>query len=225
MGREGLMRTLFTRSDFKFVLAAAICAYGAMSARSEDHPKQPKSNNEIAHCKRIHNEMMRMRCYEEMNSKIAPLQRQPVPSGTWQVTRTPNPAGGPDAISISKITNVIPPDQNIAGIMLRCGEGATTEVVVVLVTPLPSRSHPKVTVTAGTTTTEFTASVVTPGTLVLLPEKASALLKDTWQAAPELAVSIMDGHRSLQDIIPLNDISTAIATLQSNCPKAVHRAK
>jgi hypothetical protein len=166
-----------------------------------------------------------MRCYEEMNAKIAPLQRQPVPSGTWQVRRTPNPAGGPDAISISKISNVIPADQNIAGIMLRCGEGATTEVVVVLVTALPARSHPKVTVTAGTTTTEFTATVVTPGTLVLLPEKASALLEDTWQAVPELAVSIMDGHRSLQDIIPLNDISTAIATLQSNCPKAVHGAK
>jgi hypothetical protein len=219
------MRKVFMRSDFKFVLAAAICAYGAISVRGEDHPKQSKSNNEIEHCKRIHNEMMRMRCYEEINAKIAPPRRQPGAGGTWQVTRTPNRAGGPDAISISKITNVIPPDQNIAGIMLRCGEGATTEVVVVLVTTLPSRTHPKVTVTAGTTTTEFTASVVTPGTLVLLPEKASALLKDTWQAAPELAVSIMDGHHSLRGIIPLDDISAAIATLQSNCPKAVHGAK
>jgi hypothetical protein len=219
------MRKLFMRSDFNFVLAAAICAYGAISARGEDHPKQPKSNIEIEHCKRIHNEMMRMRCYEEINAKIAPPQRQSVPSGTWQVTRTPNPHGGPDAISISKITNVIPSDQNIAGIMLRCGEGATTDVVVVLVTPLPSRTHPKVTVTAGTTTTELTASVVTPGTLVLLPEKASALLEDTWQAAPELAVSIMDGHRSLRGIIPLDDISAAIATLRSHCPKAVHGAK
>jgi hypothetical protein len=61
--------------------------------------------------------------------------------------------------------------------------------------------------------------------LVLLPEKASALLEKTWQSVPELAVSITDNNRSLRGVIPLNDISTAIQTLQSNCPKAVHGRK
>ena len=106
--------------------------------------------------------------------------------------------------------------------MLRCGEGATTQVLVVLIDPLPPRTHPKVTVVAGATTTEFTASVVTPGALVLLPEKACALVEGAWESVPELSVSISENRRSLHGVIPLADISTAMQTLRSNCPKAVH---
>ena len=110
-------------------------------------------------------------------------------------------------------------DHDIAGLMLRCGEGATTEVLVVLVEPLPARTHQKVTVVAGRTTTEFTGSIVTSGALVLLPEKASALVENAWQSVPELTVAIADNHRSLHGVIPLADIGTAMRTLQSNCPE------
>jgi hypothetical protein len=109
--------------------------------------------------------------------------------------------------------------------MLRCAEGATTEVVVVLATSLPLRTHPKVTIIAGPTTTELVASVLAPGALVLLPEKASALLERTWQSVPELTVSITERQRSLRGIIPLDDISSAMQTLQSNCPSAIHSRK
>jgi hypothetical protein len=101
--------------------------------------------------------------------------------------------------------------------MLRCAEGATIEVLVVLIKPLPLRTHPKVTVVAGATTTEFTASVVTPGVLVLLPEKASAFVEHAWRSIPELAVAIAEDHRSLHGVIPLADIGAATETLQSNC--------
>jgi hypothetical protein len=74
---------------------------------------------------------------------------------------------------------------------------------------------------AGATTTEFTASVVMPGVLVLLPEKASALVDHAWQSIPELAVAIAEDHRSLHDVIPLADISTAMPTLQWNCLRQV----
>jgi len=80
--------------------------------------------------------------------------------------------------------------------MLRCGEGATTEVLPVLFEPLPPRTHPKVTFSAGATTTELTGSVVTPGALVLLPEKASALVERAWRSIPELAVAISEDRRS-----------------------------
>jgi hypothetical protein len=96
--------------------------------------------------------------------------------------------------------------------MLRCGDGATTEVLVILIEPLPPRTHPKVTVVAGAKTTEFTGSVATPGALV-----ASALVEDAWQSIPELAVAIAANHRSLHGVIPLADIRTAMQTLQSNC--------
>ena len=105
--------------------------------------------------------------------------------------------------------------------MLRCGEGATTQVLVVVIKPLPLLAHPKVTVMAAATTTEFTASVVTPGTLVLLPEKASALVEDAWQSVPELAGIDLEEPPLTPWWDPLADISTAMRTLQSNCPTAV----
>jgi hypothetical protein len=141
---------------------------------------------------------------------------------TWRLSRTPNPAGGPDTISITKLADTTRSDHDVAGLMLRCGEGATTEVLVVLIEPLPPRTHPKVTVVAGAMTTKFTGSVVTPGPLVLLPEKASALVEHAWQSTPELAVEITENDRSLHGVIPLTDISTAMQTLQSNCSKAPH---
>jgi hypothetical protein len=109
--------------------------------------------------------------------------------------------------------------------MLRCAEGATTNVLVVLAAPLPARTHPKVTVAAGATTTEFIASVVPGGALVLLPEKASALVEKTWQSVPELAVSITDNQNAIRGVIPLADISTAMRELQSNCPNLVRGRK
>ena len=211
---------------FSLGLAATICICWMITttaALCQDSRKPTKLNSEVEHCRRIKDERARMRCEKEENSRPsanAP-QQQPAEPGTWQLARTPNPAGGPDSISIAKISNTTGSDKDIAGLMLRCGEGATTQVLVVLIKPLPLLAHPKVTVVAAATTTEFTASVVTPGTLVLLPEKASALVEDAWQSVPELAVSISENRRSLHGVIPLADISTAMRTLQSNCPTAV----
>ena len=208
----------FIRAHFTFCIAAAFCAFWLTSACCQEAAKQPKLNSEVERCRRINNEHMQMHCFEQINSKAAPVpQQQSTASGTWQLARTPNPSGGRDSISITKIANPTPSEQKVAGIMLRCAEGATTNVLIVLAAPLPLRDHPKVIVVAGAGTTEFIASVVPPGTLVLLPEKASALVEKTWQAVPELAVSIKDNNRALRGVIPLEDISNAMQTLQSNC--------
>jgi hypothetical protein len=53
-------------------------------------------------------------------------------------------------------------------------------------------------------------------------EKASALVEDAWQSIPELVVTITESRHSLHGVIPLTDIGTAMAILQSNCPKAAH---
>jgi hypothetical protein len=221
------MRRFSTGAHVTLGLAVVICIYWMITttaALCQDSRKPTKLNSEVEHCRRIKDERARMRCEKEENSRPsanAP-QQQPAEPGTWQLARTPNPAGGPDSISIAKISNTTGSDQDIAGLMLRCGEGATAQVLVVLIEPLPLRTHPKVTVVAGATTTEFIASVMTPGVLVLLPEKASALVEAAWQSVPELAVSISENRRSLHGVIPLAEISTALQTLQSNCPKAVH---
>jgi hypothetical protein len=205
---------------------AAICATWiivATSAVGQDSGKPAKPNSEVEHCGGTKDERARTRCHEEGNSSVPTNLSKEQPNGleTWQLAHTPNPAGGPDTISITKLTDESRSDHDVAGLMLRCGEGATTEVLVVLTKPLPPRTHPKVTVVAGATTTQFTASVVAPGALVLLPEKASALVEDAWQSIPELAVAIAENHRLLHGVIPLADVRTAMQTLQSNCPKAV----
>jgi hypothetical protein len=204
---------------------AAICAAWTIAPSSAvclDARKAAKPDSEAQHCQTTKKDSARLPCYKEGNAggPVRQSQQQPIESATWQLARTPNPAGGPDSISIAKIAATPQSDQDVTGLMLRCAEGATTEVLVVLIKPLPLRTHPKVTVVAGATTTQFTASVAAPGVLVLLPEKASALVEHAWQSIPELAVTIAEDHRSLHGTIPLADINTAMKTLQSNCPKA-----
>jgi hypothetical protein len=214
------------RAHCTFCIAGAICGFWLTSARCQEAARQPKLNSEVERCRRINNEHMRTHCLEEINSKAAPVpQQQPTVPGTWQLARTPNPSGGPDSISITKIANPTPSEQDVAGLMLRCAEGATTDVLIVLAAPLPPRTHPKVTVAAGATTTEFIATVVPSGALVLLPEKASALVEKTWQSVPELAVSITDNNHAIRGVIPLEGISNAMQELQSNCPKVVRGRK
>jgi hypothetical protein len=203
--------------------SAAICAAWTIAlspAVGQDFRKTAKLNSEVQHCQpNQKKDAARMPCYKEGNSSGPMSQQQPVEPGTWQLARTPDPARGRESFSITKIADATRSDHDVAGLMLRCGEGATTEVLVVLIDPLRPRTHPKVTVSAGATTTEFTASVVTPGALVLLPEKASALVERAWRTIPELAVAITEDHHSLRGVIPLADISTAMQILQSNCLK------
>ena len=202
--------------------SAAICAAWTIvpsSAVCQDSRKTAKLSTEVHHCQTAKKDSPRRPCYKEGNSSGPMSQQRPAEPRTWQLARTPDPARGRESFSITKIADANRSDHDVAGLMLRCGEGATTEVLVVLAEPLRSRTHPKVTVSAGATTTPFTASVVTPGDLVLLPEKASALVEHAWRSTAELAVAITDDHHSLRGVIPLTDISAAMQTLQSNCLK------
>ena len=202
--------------------SAAICAAWTVvpsSAICQDSRKTAKLSTEVQRCQTSKKDSPRMPCFKEGNSSGPTSHQRPVEPEPWQLARTPDPARGRESFSITKIADANRSDHDVAGLMLRCGEGATTEVLVVLAEPLRSRTHPKVTVSAGATTTPFTASVVTPGDLVLLPEKASALVEHAWRSTAELAVAIADDHHSLRGVIPLTDIGTAMQTLQSNCLK------
>src|SRR6516162_370159 len=124
--RKVLFMTLFIRAHLSFCIAAAICAFWLTSACCQETANQPKVNSEVERCRRINNEHMRTHCLEQINAKAAPVpqQQQPAAPGPWQLARTPNPSGGPNTISITKITNPIPSAQDVTGIMLRCAEGA-----------------------------------------------------------------------------------------------------
>jgi hypothetical protein len=190
----------------------------------------PDSNFE--RCRAIIEDAARLRCYEAATSNPgkAPLPQNPSPTpgptvgpgtGPWRLVRTSNPAGGREAVSVMKTADLTKSDIDFAGLMLRCGDG-NIEVLIVLVRPLPPRAHPKVTVTVGSKTTEFIATVVPPGAEVLLPQEASFLASGPWQAAAELAVEVGavegdDQPTPIQGVISLAGLGAALARLQANC--------
>jgi hypothetical protein len=185
----------------------------------EDSKKPAKQSSETNDCQLTKGEKTRKHCSGEGKASTAESAspQDSADGPAWQLARRPSPGGGPATISITKIMESS--EEDVTGLMLRCGEGASTAVLVVLSKPLGLRAHPKVTVAAGSMTSEFIASVTAPGTLVLLPEKASALVEQAWQAVPELAVTIAEDKRSLHGVIPVGDIGVAMKTLQSNCQK------
>ncbi len=167
------------------------------------------------HCRTITNDAERLRCYEAAAGKRSGTQ-PPNIAGTWRLVRTPNPATGASAISIMQTADVSRSDLDLAGLMVRCGE-PTTEVLIVLVRPLPPHAQPKVTLVAAGQTVEFTASVVAPGLMLLLPPEANALAASSWLAAPDLAISVADEHAPIRGVVPLAGLDTALHVLRENC--------
>jgi hypothetical protein len=195
------------------------------SAVGETFGQQPRPNSNIERCRSITDEAARLRCYEAETSQpsiLPPPTASPATAGPWPLVRTPNPAGGRDAVSVLKTADITKSDIDFAGLMLRCGEH-NIEVLVVLVRPLPPRAHPRVAVTTGGKMIDFTASVVPPGAEVLLPPEATALAFGPWQTASELAVEVGategdDQPSPIRGVILLAGLGAALAQLQANCP-------
>ena len=173
--------------------------------------------SESEHCRTITDSGARLRCYEATTSDRSD-KRQSSIAGAWRLVRTPNPAGGPDAVSIMHTADVSRSDLDLAGLMVRCGQ-ETTEVLIVLVRPFPPRARPKVSIgVAGSGPVEFTASVAAPGLLLLLPPEANTLAAGPWQTAPELTIAVADEHAPIHGVVPLTGLGIALGELRQNCP-------
>jgi hypothetical protein len=182
-------------------------------------PAPPDAGAGLAACRAIQDDAARLNCYRPAESSLAVSRAQEVSNfaGAWRLVRSPNPAGGRDAVSIMHTGDLSRSDLEFAGLMLRCGEHAI-ETLIVLVQPLPPRAHPKVMVAAGHDHAEFTASVVTPGALVLLPPEVLALVEGPWQTAPELAVSVEDEQTRIRGVVALAGLGAALQALRASCP-------
>lgn len=171
-------------------------------------------------CPIIKDSASRMQCYEHFGLNVAQAGAAlggPAADDAWRLVRTPDPAGGRDAVSVTRTADVTKSDLEFAGLMLRCGE-RSVEVLIVMVRAFPPRAHPKVKLAAGSSTVELTASVVPPDVLLLLPSDATALATGGWQAATELSVTVEDQQGAIRGFIPLTGIGHALALLRSNCP-------
>jgi hypothetical protein len=136
--------------------------------------------------------------------------------GSWRLVRTPNPRGGPDAVSIMQTPDPSRSDINLAGLMLRCSD-KSFEVLIVLLEPLSPRSRPEVKLTTGGAVA-FTASVVSPNAVLALPSEATALVTGPWQSAPEVAIEVDESDKVIRGVVSFAGLAPALDLLRSNCP-------
>jgi hypothetical protein len=216
-----MSRTLLLRAAFLVLSTLCFSAgwSGGVASATNRSVVLPPLNAVPEICPLTKDRASRMRCYERLGLDVAQAGAPsgPAADDAWRLMRTPDPAGGHDAISITRTADIAKSDLEFAGLMLRCGE-RSVEVLIVLVRAIPPRVHPEVKLTAGSSSVELTASVVPPDVLLLLPRDATALASGAWQASTELAVTVEDEPAPIRGVVSLMGIGHALALLKSNCP-------
>jgi hypothetical protein len=134
----------------------------------------------------------------------------------WRLLRTHHPKGGGDAISITHPADTSRSDLDLVGLMIRCTE-KTPEVLVVVLPTLRAGTRPHVTLESSGDTTEFVASIASPGTLVLLPDSATTLVSGQWQTMQDLFVRVDNDKSAIHGAIKLTGLPAAFKQLQSTC--------
>jgi hypothetical protein len=200
--------------------ALALVVLGTQAVSLEFASAQPHFDR----CRAIADDATRLRCFESATGQSATnaVPRAAGPeAGAWRLVRTPNPAGGPDAVSIMQTADTARSDFSLAGLALRCQDGGF-EVLIVLVGALSLKAHPSVVVRTDGNRADFTATILPPGASLLLPKAASELASGPWTNATELTVQIetqqTDGAPSqIRGVIPLRGLGHALPSLLANC--------
>ena len=138
-------------------------------------------------------------------------------AGGWHFVRTPNPRGNNEAVSIMHTADTSRSDLDFAGLMVRCREGGT-EVVIVLLRPFPFRAKPMVVLGQSGHESQFKATVAPPGTAILLPGDAALFVGSTFGRLDDLFIRVADGQNTIQGVVPLEGLQAAFKVLVANCP-------
>lgn len=145
-------------------------------------------------------------------SNIIPL------SGGWQLVKTKNPSGGPDAVSVMHVADAKRSDIGLAGLSLQCGRQGI-EVLLITLERISHGDRPRVTLTSGSgRVAELDASVVQAGQALLLPRTALQLATGDWQQTDELSVQIESKPTSIRGTVPIGGLATAYQLLTESCP-------
>jgi hypothetical protein len=146
------------------------------------------------------------------------LTDAPPDIGQWRLVRTPGPAHEPDIVSIMHTADALKSDPDFAGLMIRCREKTTLQIGLIVIRPFPPRAHPRVVITSGHTRAQTEAAVLPGGIMLSLPNESSVLAKGPWQSLDHVSFAIEGDGVMISGIVPLENLSAALAFLQSNCP-------
>jgi hypothetical protein len=156
------------------------------------------------------------RCEDMFARKVEAGSRTSQLAAGRRLVKTPDPRGGPDAVSVLHSADTAKSDLNLAGLTFRCGPSGI-DTLLVLLAPLARGSQYGVVAKSGSTETQFEAKVLQGGEVLLLPPSATAMASGPWQAAPELSVDIA-GVSPIHGSIPLSGLSGALSALSQSCP-------
>jgi hypothetical protein len=151
----------------------------------------------------------------DRTGSAVPLVGSELSSG-WRLVRTPNPQGGPDAVSIMHTADPSKSDLDLAGLMIRC-KGNSTEVVVVLLRAFPFRARPHVLLGEPGHETRLEATIAAPGTALLLPADGKLLLSGYWNAKSDLFIRIENDQTKVAGVVALTGLEPAFKALSTNC--------
>src|SRR5262249_23883382 len=146
-----LCDTSLSRTEFRAAyllpiawMAALVPVFEPRLVRAEINSAGP-----LAPCPLITDQAAGLRSFEEARPNAAQGAIPAATSGgTWRLVRSPNPRGGPDAVSIMQTADAARSDIDLAGLALRCSDTGF-DVLVVFLKPFPPRAHPKVKLTTG----------------------------------------------------------------------------
>lgn len=138
-------------------------------------------------------------------------------TGEWRLVRTPDPKGGPEAISIMHTADASKSDFDLAGLMIRCGK-ENPEALIVLLRAFPLRERLTVTLGRPGNENRFEATVAPPGTAVLLPPDATRLVTTSWSALKELSIQIENGETKIRGVVAIAGLQPGLKLLSSSCP-------
>ena len=138
-------------------------------------------------------------------------------AGGWHFVRTRNPRGGADAVSVMRTADTSRSDIDLVGLMIRCRE-AGTEIVIVVLRSFSLRAQPSVVFGEPGGEARFKATVAAPGTAILLPVDASAIVNGSWHELGDLLIRVEDGQSTIRGVIHLDGLQGAFKVLAANCP-------
>jgi hypothetical protein len=141
------------------------------------------------------------------------------PARAWRLVHTPNPSGGPDAVSIMHTADTSRSDLELAGLMIRCN-GNRAELAIILLRPFPLRARPLVKLGKPGEEKQFEATVSPPGTAVILPGDPKTIVGQPWQSESELFVRVIDGQTAISGVVALPGLQSAFDQLMANCPRS-----
>jgi hypothetical protein len=175
-------------------------------------------SEEFEKCKIVANDQARLSCLKMLLQASPENSAVSAPRDPWPLVRTPNPGGGPDAVSIMRTVDIARSDPDLAGVMIRCGEKQSLEILLVLIRPIPPRAKRDVVLSMGSTEIAFGAEAASAGSALVLPIDATALTTGPWRDANELNIKIKDRESDISGAISLEGVVPAIARLSASCP-------